>query len=113
MSNKYDPYYGKKRRIVEAMTSVYKEEHRHLCASCKCAFYLLLRDKEDITDWFYQKSTQDPHFCDLYEKTYNDESIVCATDESGNTRVYLDGYKTVDNGSGYWVIDCPYYEELF
>lgn len=95
-------------RVVQEMKSNQFISTEHLCRSCVYAYYGVLLGELSI-----EGTTVDLNECELYARTCFDEDIPCATDKStGNTRVYLNGFKTIDNGSGYWIIECPYYMEL-
>lgn len=77
---------------------------KHLCYSCVVGYLLLLLgESNDLSD-----TTVDLNACRLFAKSHNDPDVLCVSDNSGNTRVYLDGLQTRDNGGGYWVVGCPY-----
>lgn len=85
------------------MQEFISECKEHKCAQCVCAQILLELGKMDAL-WC---TTQDCHPCDYFNRGMRNTLMV--TDESGNTRVTIEGYRTVDNGAGYWVIDCPHF----
>lgn len=73
---------------------------RHLCVQC--------RHYEDGMN-----TTQDWNDCSLFTlKEYKLFPVRClCVSESGNDRLYSNGIVTEDNGGGYWVTRCPYYEK--
>lgn len=87
-------------------------EFRRYCPEHKCGF--CKRAAEMVERGYYDLggTTQDGNACQKYFDTLFDEKIECkCLDDSGNTRVHSNGFRTVDNGSGYWIVECPFFEQ--
>ena len=70
---------------------------KHLCALCnKAPDYL-------------PGTTLDTNFCELFLRHMYDDGTQLL-DHSGNTRKYRAGFATENNGGGYWITKCPYFE---
>ena len=92
--------------VKEVMTDLMIDNTpEHLCYSCAVGYLLLLLEEtKDLSE-----TTQDVNLCALFARDDSDKNIPRVCDEvSGNTRVYLSGLQTIDNGSGYWVVGCPH-----
>lgn len=95
----------KKDEALKIMAEQRQFAPEHLCYSCVVGYMLLLFDKT----WVLGETTQDCNLCPLYLKSWADPDVLCVCDkQSGNTRVHEDGFQTRDNGSGYWIVGCPY-----
>lgn len=69
---------------------------RHICITCK-----------HCPEYNVEGTTQDENACDQFRR-YAPSGVRYAEDDS-NTKIYLNGIVTDDNGGGYWVIRCPFY----
>ena len=93
-----------------------QEDTPHLCLRCKHIEDLCDRCPSDDTVWV--GTTYDTNSCDLfYESCYGGSlvppnGIIEKFGKTDNDRLYSHGMETVDNGGGYWIVSCPYYEEL-
>lgn len=99
----------KKNDVLTKLKALRENTPEHLCYSCVVGYLMMLYDRtEDLLE-----TTIDGNLCPMYLKTWSDPDILCVCDkESGNTRVHLDGFQTIDNGSGYHITGCPYRVEF-
>ena len=88
------------------------QPEKHLCVHCNKVLELCEQYPWDESPW--DGTHGDTNNCEyFYNSCYYQDDVTCeCPDDSGNTRYYSHGMKTVDNGSGYDIIACPYYKEL-
>lgn len=84
----------------------------HKCCFCQHIDYLC--DAAPTDDFVICGTTFDENWCDLagQDMYYDPDVKQIDTSPNGNIREYTNGLKTVDNGGGYWIIECPHFEEL-
>lgn len=89
----------------------------HLCVHCKKVLEICDRRPSDNMPWC--ETHTDINACEYFANScYGgyltpDNGIACEhVDGNYNTRIYSNGMETVDNGGGYDIIACPYYEDL-
>ena len=54
------------------------------------------------------ETTVDANACSHYLDHYYEDGVKC--DATGNTRVHPSGFITKDNGGGYYIVACPFFE---
>lgn len=95
-----------KKEALDRMYETYKKTP-HLCGKCAFGLYLMLVGR---SNWLVE-TTQDVNGCDLFYKADRNDNWA-VSDSNDNNRVSIGGFRTEDNGAGYWITECPYYQEL-
>ena len=91
-----------KENLKKDLCNTYKSEP-HLCAKCAFGLYLILMGADNAE---LSGTTVDLNTCNLFVR----DSIEGKWAGDGNNRVSLSGFRTEDNGAGYWVTECPFFE---
>ena len=94
-----------KEKVLREMWDMAQRSPEHLCYRCACGYYIALTNDILMT-------SVDANACELYYKTWESD-IPVAVGEGGNTRAHLNGFRTEDNGGGYWITECPYFKSLW
>lgn len=100
-----------KKDILEKMLKLHSECSCHLCYGCWRSYFILAAgNSSNLTE-----TTQDANACEVFYNDFyhNEDEWFVLKDGSGNNRVSYNGFKTRDNGAGYWVINCPHYISVF
>ena len=100
---------AKKMRIIENMCMELQTNPQHKCYDCAFGLGAALKGTASES---LSETTIDANACEFFYEDYlnNDEWCVA---EDGNTRCSLSGFRTEDNGAGYWVTECPYQVRIF
>lgn len=89
-------------RCLSIMRQLSEVCGKHCCYRCKYGLEMLLRGYTDDLG----ETTTDDNLCGYYDMSDWEEYA------ETNTRDQMDGFKTVDNGDGYWITNCPYFKSI-
>lgn len=91
-------------RGFDVIRSLIEKDKEHCCYRCEYGLEMIIRGyTRDLNE-----TTHDENICNYYERTWDREPELSET----NNRNHSDGFKTVDNGDGYWITNCPYFKPI-